>query len=227
MRRVLLIVGLPIASALLVALLALPESPPAMMIRTVAAGISESLTPAMTVGAYRIPLREGESAEILTSAASDALLRDVAAGSPSLADLVGGPDATCGLMRAPRAQLLICAPRVLTGLDPSTPISEATTATLRATVEAQQERLSYAESVFARWYGAEFAEQRLAARALGLAVGESYPVLATLSGHLVHACILDWSGGVEMIGYTWIGGDAHLVWVHALNRTDLNVMFRR
>lgn len=90
MRRVLLVVGLPIASALLVALLALPESPPAMMIRTVAAGISESLTPAMTVGAYRIPLREGESAEILTSAAADALLRAVAAGSPSLADLVGG-----------------------------------------------------------------------------------------------------------------------------------------
>ena len=222
-------IGLLVATTFAFALqLALPSSPPAVAMR---AGIGwgvETLRSSPTVGACRFFLTDGETAQEISTADAEALLAERAAGSPTLAELVGGPDATCRLISGSGSgQLLICAPTTLAGLDPATPITEAAAIALRATVEAQQERLAYDVEVKATWYPQELEEQRLAARAQGLNVGNAYPVLHDLSGHLVHACILDWEGGSEMLGYAWVGGDAYLVWGWAETRSELDALLVR
>ena len=221
--------GLLVAATLAFVLqLALPSSPPAVAMRAGIGWVMDTLRASTTVEAYRLFLRDGESAEEIATADAEALLAERAAGSPTLADLVGGSDATCRLIRGSGSgQLLVCAPTTLAGLDPATPITEAAAIALRATVEAQQERLAYDETVKATWYGSEFEEQRVAARAQGLNVGNAYPVLNDMSDHLVHACILDWEGGSEMLGYAWVGGDAYLVWGWAETRQELNALLVR
>ena len=221
--------GLLVAATLAFALqLALPSSPPAVAMRAGIGWVVETLRASTKVGAYRLFLKDGESAEELATEDAEALLAERAAGSPTLADLVGGPDATCRLIRGSGSgQLLVCAPTTLAGLDPATPITEEAAIALRATVEAQQERLAYDETVKATWYPYEFEEQRVAARAQGLNVGNAYPVVNDMSGHQVHACILDWEGGSEMLGYAWVGGDAYLVWGWAETRSDLDALLVR
>jgi hypothetical protein len=180
------------------------------------------------VGAYRLFLTDGETAQEISAADAEALLAERAAGSPTLAELVGGPDATCRLISGSGSgQLLVCAPTTLAGLDPATPLTEEAAIALRATVEAQQERLAYDENVKATWYPYEFEEQRLAARTQGFNVGNAYPVINDMSGHQVHACILDWEGGSEMLGYAWVGGDAYLVWGWAETRRELDALLIR
>jgi hypothetical protein len=188
----------------------------------------DALRPSATVGAYKFFLRDGESASLLNSREVEALLAKKAAGAPTLVTLVGGPDAKCSLIRGSGSgDLLVCAPATLKGLDPATPITEEAAYALRATVEAQQERLAYDVNVKAAWYSYEFEEQRRAARAQGLTVGNAYPVIYYLSGHQVHACLLDWVRGVEMIGYSWVGGDAYLVWAFTETRTEMDTLLNR
>lgn len=222
-------IGLLVAATLIFILqVALPASPPAVAMRDGVAWIIQSLRPSTTIGAYRLFLQDGERAEPLEVAAVNALLAERAAGAPTLDELVGGPDASCELIIGNGSgQLLVCAPSTLSGLDPATPITEEAAYVLRATVEAQQERLAYDENVKATWYPYEFEEQRKAARAQGLTVGNAYPVINTLSGHQVHACLLDWEGGVEMLGYAWVGGDAYLVWGWAETRRELDTLLIR
>ena len=222
-------IGLLVAATFAFSLqLALPKSAPAVAMRDGLTWLIDATRPSTTVGAYKLFLRDGESASALSSSEVDALLAAKAAGAPSLITLVGGPDATCSLIRGSGSgQLLICAPTTLTGLDPSTPLTEEAAYTLRATVEAQQERLAYDENVKASWYSYEFEEQRLAARAQGLTVGNAYPVIHNLSGHQVHACLLDWERGVEMLGYSWVGGDAYLVWAWAETRSEMDTLLIR
>ena len=221
--------GLLVAATLAFILqLALPSSPPAVAMRTGIGWVVETLRSSTTVGAYKLFLRDGESASALSSSEADALLAEKAAGAPSLTTLVGGPDATCSLIRGSGSgHLLVCAPTALAGLDPATPLTEEAGIALRATVEAQQERLAYDETVKATWYPYEFEEQRLAARTQGLNVGNAYPFNNTMSGHEVHACILDWEGGSEMLGYAWVGGDAYLVWGWAETRRELDALLVR
>jgi hypothetical protein len=219
---------LVVATLAFILQLALPASAPAVAMREGLTWLIDATRPSTTVGAYKLFLRDGESASVLGNSDVDALLAEHAAGSPSLTTLVGGPDATCSLIRGSGSgQLLVCAPTTLSGLDPATPITEEAAYALRATVEAQQERLAYDESIKATWYPYEFEEQRLAARAQGLNVGNAYPVINTLSGHQVHACLLDWEGGVEMLGYAWVGGDAYLVWGWAETRGELDALLIR
>jgi hypothetical protein len=221
--------GLLVAATLAFILqLALPSSAPAVAMRAGIGWVVETLRSSTTVGAYKLFLRDGESASALSSSEADALLAEKAAGAPSLTTLVGGPDATCSLIRGSGSgHLLVCAPTTLTGLDPATPLTEEAAIALRATVEAQQERLAYDETVKATWYPYEFEEQRLAARTQGLNVGNAYPVINDMSGHQVHACILDWEGGSEMLGYAWVGGDAYLVWGWAETRRELDALLIR
>jgi len=208
--------------------LALPSSPPAVAMRAGISWVVETLRASTTVGAYRLFLKDGETAQEISAADAEALLAERAAGSPTLVDLVGGRDATCHVIRGSGSgQLLVCAPTTLAGLDTATPITEEAALALRATVEAQQERLAYDETVKATWYPYEFEEQRLAARAQGLNVGNAYPFIKDVSGRGVHACILDWEGGSEMLGYAWVGGDAYLVWGWAETRQELDALLVR
>jgi hypothetical protein len=219
---------LVVATLAFILQLALPSSPPAVAMRTGIGWVVETLRSSTTVGAYRLFLTDGEAAQEISAADAEALLAERAAGSPTLAELVGGPDATCRLISGSGSgQLLACAPTTLAGLDPATPLTEAAAIALRATVEAQQERLAYDETVKATWYPYEYEEQRLAARTQGLNVGNAYPVINDMSGHQVHACILDWEGGSEMLGYAWVGGDAYLVWGWAETRRELDALLIR
>jgi len=222
-------IGLLVAATFAFSLqLALPMSAPAVAMRDGLTWLINATRPSTTVGAYKLFLRDGESASALSSSEVDALLAEKAAGAPSLTTLVGGPDATCSLIRgSDSGVLLICAPTTLTGLDPATPPTEEAAYTLRVTVEAQQERLAYDVEVKATWYPQELEEQRLAARTQGLNVGNAYPVIKNMSNHQVHACILDWEGGSEMLGYAWVGGDAYLVWGWAETRRELDALLIR
>ena len=222
-------IGLLVATTFAFALqLALPSSPPAVAMRTGNGWVVDTHRSSTTVGAFRLFLTDGETAQEISTADAEALLAERAAGSPTLAELVGGPDATCRLISdSGSGQLLVCAPTTLAGLDPATPITEEAAIALRATVEAQQERLAYDVEVKATWYPQELEEQRLAARAQGLNVGNAYPVINDMSGHLVYACILDWEGGSEMLGYAWVGGDAYLVWGWAETRSELDALLVR
>lgn len=222
-------IGLLIAATLaFIFQLALPSSPPAVAMRAGIGWVVETLRSSTTVGAYRLFLTDGETAQEISTADAEGLLAEQAAGSPTLAELVGGPDATCHLIRGSGSgQLLVCAPTTLAGLDPATPLTEAAAIALRATVEAQQERLAYDVEVKATWYPQELEEQRLAARSQGLNVGNAYPIIKNMSNHQVHACILDWEGGSEMLGYAWVGGDAYLVWGWAETRSDLDALLVR
>jgi len=208
--------------------LALPSSPPAVAMRAGISWVVETLRSSTTVGAYRLLLRDAETAQEISPTEVEALLAERAAGSPALVDLVGGRDATCRLIRGSGSgQLLVCAPTTLAGLGQATPITEEAASALRAAVEAQQERLAYDTTVKATWYAYEFEEQRLAAHVQGLNVGNAYPVINDMSGHQVHACILDWEGGSEMLGYAWVGGDAYLVWGWAETRKELDALLVR
>jgi hypothetical protein len=219
---------LVVATLAFILQLALPSSPPAVAMRAGIGWVVETLRASTTVGVYKLFLRDGESASALSSSEVDALLAEKAAGAPSLTTLMGGPDATCRLISGSGSgQLLVCAPTTLAGLDPATPLTEEAAIALRATVEAQQERLAYDETVKATWYPYEFEEQRLAARTQGLNVGNAYPVINDMSDHQVHACILDWEGGSEMLGYAWVGGDAYLVWGWAETRAELDTLLVR
>jgi len=219
---------LVVATAAFILQLALPLSPPAVAMRAGVSWVVETLRSSTTVGAYRLFLRDAETAQEISPTEVEALLAERAAGSPTLVDLVGGRDATCRLIGGSgTGRLLVCAPKTLAGLDPATPITEEAAIALRATVEAQQERLAYDETVKATWYPYEFEEQRLAARAQALNVGNAYLVINDMSGHQVHACILDWEGGSEIIGYTWVGGDAYLVWGWAETRQELDALLVR
>ena len=219
---------LVVATLAFILQLALPSSLPAVAMRAGIGWVVESLRASATVGAYRIFLRDAETAQEISPPEVETLLAERAAGSPTLVDLVGGRDATCRLIRGSgTGRLLVCAPTTLAGLDPATPITEEAALALRAAVEAQQERLAYDETVKATWYPYEFEEQRLAARAQGLNVGNAYPFINDMSGHQVHACILDWEGGSEMLGYAWLGGDAYLVWGWAETRQELDALMVR
>lgn len=217
-----------VASIGLTVQLALPASPPAVAMRDGFTWILQALRPSATIGAYRIFLRDGERVETLDLPAINLLLADRAAGAPTIDELVGGSEVDCRLItETGSGQMLVCAPATLSRLDPETPITEEAALVLRATVEAQQERLAYDENVKATWYPFEYEEQRQAARAQGLTVGNAYPFILQISGRSVHGCLLDWERGVELIGYSWIGGDAYLVWAWAETRAELEALLER
>jgi len=121
-------IGLLVATTFAFALqLALPFSPPAVAMRTGIGWVVETLRSSTTVGAYRLFLTDGETAQEISTADAEALLAERAAGSPTLAELVGGPDATCHLISGSGSgQLLVCAPTTLAALDPATPIPSST-----------------------------------------------------------------------------------------------------
>ena len=135
-------IGLLVATTFAFALqLALPSSPPAVAMRTGIGWVVETLRSSTTVGAYRLFLTDGETAQEISTADAEALLAERAAGSPTLAELVGGPDATCRLISGSGSgQLLVCAPSTLAGLDPATPLTEAAAIALRATESGLERR---------------------------------------------------------------------------------------
>ena len=93
-------IGLLVAATFAFSLqLALPKSAPAVAMRDGLTWLIDATRPSTTVGAYKLFLRDGESASALSSSEVDALLAAKAAGAPSLITLVGGPDATCSLIR--------------------------------------------------------------------------------------------------------------------------------
>ena len=90
---------LVVATLAFILQLALPSSPPAVAMRAGIGWVVETLRASTTVGVYRLFLKDGESAEEISTADAEALLAERAAGSPTLTELVGGPDATCRLVR--------------------------------------------------------------------------------------------------------------------------------
>ena len=227
--RVPVAIGLAVVAVGVALLLALPTSPPSVWIREIAGTLSVMFSPSATVRGITIPLREGETARELTPAEADLVLRESAAGQPPLIDLSLGQTPPCTLITSSQTSLLmLCAPVLLgSSTDALQTDENAIVGMLQASVETQQERLSYADGVLATWYRIDETEQRQAARALGYTVGEAYPVIAQLAFVEVHACILDSIEGVELIGYAIDQGTGYLIWARADSRAELNQMFVR